>query len=122
MSECTNIADFRGIREMKPRIVYTAPQSAKTSYGFMVLDSATAYRERAVEQHDEPVALESQPVYDIGMVRDSQRFGHRNTSSITRGSKVIRFSNAMPRRSTECRGVATWNASCEDPLDCPPAA
>jgi hypothetical protein len=120
MSECTNIADFRSVREIKPRTFATS-QSARTPYGFMILGSGPAYPEQNIELVDEHVTSESQAVYDIGMVRDSQRFGHRSASA-ARGSKVIRFSNAMPRRANECRGVATWNASCEDPLDCPPAA
>ncbi len=121
MNESTvNIADFRGIREIKPRTA--ARQTDKNSLGFLVLDSTTAFERRDVDHLDRSREIGSTAVFDIGMVREAQRFGHRYVPSVQRGGKVLRFTDAAHSKSQGCRGVATWNESGDDPTDCPPAA
>jgi hypothetical protein len=115
MDESTvNIADFRGIRETKPRTASVTRDSSRASYGFLVIDSRAGY--------GRPLESSSSAVFDIGVVREAQRFGRHSGPGAQRGAKVLRFTGTSNSETHSCRGVATWNESCDDPTDCPPAA
>ena len=120
MNESTvNIGDFRGIREIKPRTASAIPQSG---CAFLVLDDPAGYGSK-VEHVSGSREFGSSAVFDIGMVRQAKRFGHHYApTTAQRGAKILRFADAAHSTSQTCRGVATWNESCDDPMDCPPAA
>jgi len=114
-----DIGDFRGIREIKPRFAIAPPQSG---CAFLVLENPAGHGSN-VEHVNGSREVGSSAVFDIGMVRQAKRFGHHYVpSTAQRGAKILRFSDAAHSTSQTCRGVATWNDSCDDPMDCPPAA
>ena len=126
MNEWTvNIADFRGIREVKPRNGQTTSRSFKRPCGFVVLESTPGRVERVVEM----CGYENSAVLDIGMVRETQHSWHRSTSgpsTFQRRAKVLRFKNAGRTAQSVNPPVDSasqiWNGISDDPMDCPPAA
>lgn len=123
-----NIADFRGIREIKRRNAHITPRSTKSHFGFLGLETPSVYCVREPESWNGAAQCESPAVVDIGELREARRFGHRFSIGphvSQRGAKVLHFSNFSADRETansvegEHRGV--WNGVTDDP-DTPSAA
>jgi hypothetical protein len=123
-----NIADFRGIREIKRRNAHNTPRSTKSNFGFLVLETPSVYCAREPESWNGSAQSASPAVVDIGELREARRFGHRfsiESHVSQRGAKVLHFSNFSADRETansvegEHRGI--WNGITDDP-DSPSAA
>src|ERR1035437_318852 len=72
-----NIADFRGIREIKRRNAHNTPRSTKSNFGFLVLETPSVYCAREPESWNGSAQSASPAVVDIGELREARRFGHR---------------------------------------------
>jgi hypothetical protein len=71
---------------------------------------------------------EESAVYDIGMLREARRLGHRafEPARIEHKAKILRFRNVIPIQMElgveEARGAEKWSAVPNGSYDPPPAA